>query len=82
MKSTTHISAIDAALLIEEKLIHPKAGIRDVTVNAAGRINTWAHGAVPSRFRDNIVGSYDARATVEMIAEDLLAAPNFAKARA
>lgn len=81
MKSI-NILAIDAALSIEDKLINHKVGIRDVTVNSAGRINTWAHGTVPPRFRDNIVGSYDARATVEMIAEDLLASPNFVKAHA
>ncbi|MBI3096390.1 MAG: hypothetical protein HYY97_16090 [Rhodocyclales bacterium] len=82
MKSTLRIAAIDAALSIEEKLINPKVGLRDVTVNPAGKINTWAHGAVPPRWRDNIIGSYDARASVEMIAEDLLAAPAFVKANA
>lgn len=82
MNSTIRIAAIDAAMAIEEKLINPKVGIRDVTVNPAGRINTWAHGTVPPRYRDNIVGSYDARATVEMIADDLLDAPNFTKAHA
>lgn len=82
MTPTLRIAAIDAALSIEEKLIHPKAGIRDITVNPTGRINTWAHGTVPARWRDNIIGTYDARASVEMIAEDLLAAPAFTKAHA
>ena len=82
MKSALHIAAIDAAMAIEEKLINPKAGIRDVTVNPAGRINTWAHGTVPPRWRDNIIGSYDARASVEMIAAALLSAPAFVKAHA
>ena len=76
------IAAIDAALKIEEKLIRRKAGLRDVTVNKCGRINTWAHDTVPARYRPQIVGSYDARATVEQIAEDLLTVPEFLEAHA
>lgn len=82
MNSRARIAAIDAAMTIEEKLIRPTAGVRDVTVDTGGKVRTWAHGAVPAPIRPHIVGSYDARATVEMIADDLLAAPNFTKARA
>lgn len=77
MKSSLHTAAIDAALGIEEKLIRPTAGVRDVTIDARGNIRTWAHGTVPALIRPHIIGSYDARATVEMIAEDLLASPGF-----
>lgn len=75
-------AAIDAAMNIEEKLNHHRCGVRDITIDPRGKINTWAHGAVPARMRGNIIGSYDARATAEMIAEDLLAAPNFIQAHA
>lgn len=80
MIPATHLAAIDSALSIEDKLIRPGAGLRDVTVNIRGHINTWAHGTVPARWRGNIIGSYDARATAEMIAEDLLATPHFIEA--
>lgn len=82
MKPHIRTAAIDAALAIEEKLIRPTAGIRDVTVDRRGKIRTWAHGTVPALIRPHIVGSYDARASVEMIAEDLLAAPEFVEAHA
>ena len=77
MNARLKVAAADAALKIEEKLIRPTAGMRDVTVDTRGKIRTWAHGSVPALIRPHIVGSYDARATVEMIAEDLLAAPGF-----
>jgi hypothetical protein len=82
MNSPLKIAAIDAAMAIEEKLINPKVGTRDVTVDSRGKIRTWATGTVPAQNRPHIVGSYDARATVEMIAEDLLAAPHFVEAHA
>jgi hypothetical protein len=80
MKSTLHIAAIDAALAIEDKLISPTAGQRDITVDPRGKINTWARDAVPAQRRPHIIGRYDARATVEMIAEDLLTVPAFIEA--
>ena len=82
MTKSVNIAAIDAALKIEDKLNNPRAGRRDITVDARGKINTWAHGSVPALRRHQIIGTYDARATVDMIAEDLLAAPNFTGAHA
>jgi hypothetical protein len=82
MTPRLRIAAIDAAMAIEEKLIHPKAGIRDVTVDPNGHINTWAHGSVPPKRKEQIVGCYDARASAEQIAEDLLAVPEFREAHA
>lgn len=82
MNSPLKLAAIDAALSIEEKLIRPTAGVRDVTVDARGKVRTWARGSVPAQYRPHIVGSYDARASVEMIADDLLAAPGFVGAHA
>jgi hypothetical protein len=80
MSNALHIAAIDAAMAIEDKLNHWRSGRRDITIDARGKINTWAHGTVPARWRDNIIGTYDARATAEMIAEDLLVAPAFVEA--
>lgn len=73
-------AAIDAALDIENKLNHHRCSVRDITIDRRGKINTWAHGAVPARFRQQIIGTYDARATAEMIAEDLLCVPEFVAA--
>lgn len=74
------MAAIDAALKIEDKLNHPRAGRRDITIDRRGKINTWAHGGVPALRRHQIIGTYDARATVGMIADDLLAVPEFIEA--
>lgn len=81
MTAPLKLAAVGAALKIEEKLIRRTAGVRDVTVDARGKIRTWAHGSVPALLRPHIIGSYDARATAEMIADDLLAAPGFTGAR-
>lgn len=77
MNTHPRIAALDAAIAIEEKLARRAAGIRDVTVDPRGKIRTWAHGTVPAHSRPHIIGSYDARATAEMIADDLLVAPGF-----
>lgn len=82
MNPSTHRAALDAALTIEEKLLRPTAGVRDVTVDRRGRIRTWAHGSTPAQRRPEIIGSYDARANADMIAEDLLAMPAFVEAHA
>ena len=76
------MAAIDAALKIEDKLNHHRSGAREVTVDARGKINTWAAGSVPARRRRQIIGTYDTRATADMIADDLLAVPEFVEAHA
>lgn len=80
MTATARRAAIDAALSIEEKLNHHRCRVRDVTIDHRGKINTWAHGSVPAQRRHQIIGTYDARATVDMIADDLLAVPEFVEA--
>lgn len=77
---TPAMAAIDAALKLEDKLNHHRSGLRDITIDRRGKINTWAHGSVPAARRGDIIGTYDARATADMIAEDLLAVPQFVEA--
>lgn len=80
MNRHLRIAAIDVAMIIEDKITQSEPSIRDVTVDSRGKIRTWAHGTVPPQNRPHIIGSYDTRATAEMIAEDLLAAPGFVEA--
>lgn len=70
-------AAFDAAERIENKLLAPKAGLRDVTVSPNGDVRTWAHGMAPLPLQKQIIGTYNATASAQMIAEDLLAVDAF-----
>lgn len=80
MTFTARRAAMDAALSLEDKLNHHRSGRRDITIDRSGKINTWALGTVPAQRRHQVIGTYDARATAEMIADDLLAVPEFVQA--
>lgn len=73
-------AAFDAAERVENKLLAPKAGLRDVTVSTSGEVRTWAHGMAPLPLQKLIVGTYSSAASAQMIAEDLLAVDAFRRA--
>lgn len=73
-------AAFDAAERVENKLLAPKAGLRDLTVSPSGEVRTWAHGKAPLPLQKQIVGTYNSTASAQMIAEDLLSVEAFRRA--